>query len=247
MDTDLDSVSFTRPDLALALTLSGPREARKVAGLICRDLDRALTRHDDPADAVVLLGSTVVVRGIRGPKALRSVRRLLSGYDGRLLVEGDRYGEGAIVTDLSCRPTDRARARLVARDLDAFERIPPQFFARPPWVDPPLTRTERAARATYHPFLGRAEHAERRAARVGRRMGQLPITRRRGDFVPAPTNPSEHWAMLSTRLGRRLDVSGFLSLGHFAPSLAALLGYLDRAGCTDVRYRVLDWDTVRGD
>ena len=29
--------------------------------------------------------------------------------------------------------------------------------------------------------------------------------------------------------------------------LASLLLYLDRSGCRDFRYRLLDWDTVRGD
>jgi hypothetical protein len=49
------------------------------------------------------------------------------------------------------------------------------------------------------------------------------------------------------RLGDRLDIAGFLPVGHLAPSLAALVVYLDRAGCRDVRYRLLDWDDVRVD
>lgn len=54
-------------------------------------------------------------------------------------------------------------------------------------------------------------------------------------------------ALLTVRLDERLDVSTFLPDRHFAPSLAALVVHVERAGCTDLRYRLLDWDTVRGD
>lgn len=48
------------------------------------------------------------------------------------------------------------------------------------------------------------------------------------------------------RLGRRLDLS-FLFPDYTGPGLATLALYLDRAGCTDLRYRLTDWDDVRGD
>ena len=313
--TDLSDVELSRPDIAVALTPGTPGQALVVAEQVRADLPRKATRYQDTNSAVVVLGSSVVVRGIPSPAANHSVRRLLRGYPGDLLVEGDRYGEGAIVTDLSCRPTDRARARVVAGDLDDYSSTPHTFFLRPPWAAPALTRSERLARSTYTRFndvledaaaadpetqelwfhyrealregdldrmkrvAGRiaerrrelsparldgeydpktlaalrteplALHAKLRwGVRVASRMGQLPIRKQAGELVAA-TGRSFYAdpALLDARIGERLDVSMFLPMGHFAPSLAALVLYLDRAGCTDVRYRLLDWDTVRGD
>ena len=313
--TDLSDVDLSRSDITVALTLGTPGQAPVVAEQVRADLPRTATRYQDPKSAVVVLGSSVVVRGIPSPAGNRSVRRLLRGYPGDVLVEGDRYGEGAIVTDLSCRPTDRARARVVAGDLDDYSNTPHTFFLRPPWAAPALTRSERLARSTYTRFndvledaaaadpetqelwfhyrdalregdkdrMKRVEGriAERRrelsptrldgeydpktlaalrteplaldaklrwGVRVGRRMGQLPIKEQVGEVVAARgRNFHADPAFLDARIGERLDVSMFLPMGHFAPSLAALVLYLDRAGCTDVRYRLLDWDTVRGD
>ncbi len=264
---------------------------------------------------MVVLGSSLVVRGIQGAAAMRAARGLLSGYPGEVLVEGDRYGEGAIVTDLSCRPEDRAKAQVVAGDLEDYAGTHDELFLRPPWALPPITSAERLARSTYTRFYDALELAaaadpetqelwfhyrqalragdtdrlervqgriaERRrelspvrlegaydpktlaslrteplepdaepqwAARVGSRMGQLPITRRGDEYVVARGwRFSADATLLTVRLEDRLDVSMFLPMGHFAPSLASLVLYLDRAGCTDVRYRILDWDTVRAD
>lgn len=315
VDTDLTDATLARADMAVALTLGTPDQARAAARRVRADLPGTATRYDTPRDAVAVLGSSLVVRGIRDGDSVRTVRGLLSGYPGEVLVEGDRYGEGAIVTDLSCRPEDRAKAHVVAGDLEDYAGTHDDLFLRPPWALPPITSAERLARSTYTRFyealelaaaadpetqelwfhyrqalragdtdrLGRVQGriAERRrelspvrlegdydpktlgslraeplepdarprwAARVGRRMGQLPITERGGELV---LEEEDHFSanptMLTVRLEDRLDVSMFLPMGHFAPSLASLVLYLDRAGCTDVRYRILDWDTVRAD
>ena len=315
VDTDLTDATLGRADMAVALTLGTPDQARAAAKRVRADLPGTATRYDTPRDAVVVLGSSLAVRGIQGAAAMRAVRRLLSGYPGEVLVEGDRYGEGAIVTDLSCSPTDPTKAHVVAADLHDYAGTPADFFLRPPWARPPITSAERLARSTYTRFndvlelaaaadpetqelwfhyrqalragdtdrLGRVQDriAERRrelspvrlegdydpktlaslrteplepdarprwAARVGRRMGQLPVTERGDEYVVALGRRfSADPTLLSVRLEDRLDVSMFLPMGHFAPSLAALVLHLDRAGCADVRYRILDWDTVRAD
>lgn len=315
VDTDLSDADASRADIAVAVTFSRPQAARGMAGRLRADLPRAVTRYDDNREGVVVLGSSVLVRGIPGPAAYRLVRGLLRDHGGETLVEGDRYGEGAIVADLSCRPTERARAQVLASDLDDYARTPYTFFLRPPWAGPALTSSERLARSTYTRFNDVLEEAaaadpetqelwfryrealrkgdadrmkrvqnrlaERRrelsparldgeydprtlaalrteplaldakprwSVRVGRRMGQLPIREQAGEVVAARgRNFHADPAFLDVRVGERLDVSTFLPMGHFAPSLAALVLHLDRAGCTDVRYRLLDWDTVRGD
>lgn len=315
IDTDLTDAPLARADMAVALTLGTPDQARAAARRVRADLPGTATRYDTPRDAVVVLGSTLVVRGIQGAAPMRAVRGLLSGYPGEVLVEGDRYGEGAIVTDLSCRPEDPTKAHVVAADLHDFAGTSADFFLRPPWARPPITSAERLARSTYTRFYDALELAaaadpetqelwfhyrralragdmdrlervqgritERRrelsparlegaydprtlaslrteplepdarprwAARVGRRMGQLPITERGGELVLTEgRHLSANPTLLSVRLEDRLDVSMFLPIGRFAPSLASLVVYLDRVGCADVRYRPLDWDTVRAD
>ncbi|HLN75971.1 MAG TPA: hypothetical protein VK204_02925 [Nocardioidaceae bacterium] len=314
VDTDLSDADVSRADIAVAVTFTSPEAARGTAERLRADLPRAVTRYDH-RDAVVVLGSSVFVRGIPSPAANRSVRGLLRGYPGDVLVEGDRYGEGSIVADLSCRPTERARAQVLAGDLDDYASTPFDFFLRPPWARPALTGSERLARSTYTRFNDFLEDAadadpetqelwfhyreahrqgdvdrmsrvqnrisERRrelsparlegeydpktlaalrteplaldakprwSVRVGRRMGQLPVRRQAGDLVAGRDRDLvASPALLTVRLGERLDISTFLPIGHFAPSLASLVLHLHRAGCADVRYRLLDWDDVRVD
>jgi hypothetical protein len=315
VDTDLSDAGLSRPDMAVAVTFTSPEAARGMAERLRADLPRTATRYHDRRDAVVLLGSSVFVRGIPSPAANRSVRGLLGGYPGDVLVEGDRFGEGSIVADLRCRPTEPGRAQVLAADLADYAGTPYTFFLRPPWARPALTRSERLARSTYTRFNDVLEDAadadpetqelwfryrealrtgdsdrtsrvqnriaERRrelsparldgeydpktlaalrteplemdakprwSVRVGRRMGQLPVRRQAGDFVAdrgrgLDASPT----LLTVRLGERLDISTFLPSGHFAPSLATLVLHLHRSGCTDVRYRLLDWDDVRVD
>lgn len=314
IETELPDRLFPRVDMSLATTLGSPAEARQAADEIRARLSGHLTRYD-VREAVAVLGHSVVVRGVTSPSARRSVRRLLSGYGGRVLVEGDRFGEGAIVTDLNCRPTDRQEAAVVVRDLSTYATALDVFQLRPPWVGPALTAQERLARSTYplfadatmramgedtemaalsegylealysgdkegvdrfiarmharrlelaprrldrpydpptlrlllaEPYEGRARDAW--GARVGVRMGRLALTRHDNGTISLRSRASAIApALLTVRQGSRLDVSGFLPLRNFAPTLASLLLYLDRSGCRDFRYRLLDWDTVRGD
>lgn len=314
IDTELPDRLFPRVDMSLATTLGSPAEAREAADEIRALMSGRLTRYD-VREAVAVLGHSVVVRGVTSRSAKRSVRRLLSGYGGRVLVEGDRFGEGAIVTDLSCQPTDLQASAVVVRDLSTYATALDVFQLRPPWVGPALTAEERLARSTYplftdatmramgedtemaalsegylealysgdkegvdrfiarmharrlelaprrldrpydpptlrlllaEPYGGRARDAW--GARVGLRMGRLALTRHDNGTISLRSRDSAIApALLTVRQGGRLDVSGFLPLRNFAPSLASLLLYLDRSGCRDFRYRLLDWDTVRGD
>lgn len=64
-----------------------------------------------------------------------------------LLVQGDRFGEGHIVVDVSCRATDHDAAAAIAAPLADYPTGDP--YARPPWVGPRLTDDEVLARSTY--------------------------------------------------------------------------------------------------
>ena len=61
-----------------------------------------------------------------------------------VLVEGDRWGRGAIAFDMVCSG-DPDRLTTLAQDLADYV---PDTGMRPPWVDPPLTLDERGARRT---------------------------------------------------------------------------------------------------
>ena len=52
-----------------------------------------------------------------------------------LLVQGDRYGEGSIVIDVSCRATDHDAAAAIAAPLADYLRSELRTHVRP-WVGP---------------------------------------------------------------------------------------------------------------
>jgi hypothetical protein len=64
-----------------------------------------------------------------------------------VLVQGDRFGNGQVVADVSCRATDHEAAAAIAAPLADYPMGYPS--ARPPWVGPPLTEDEALARSTY--------------------------------------------------------------------------------------------------
>ena len=67
---------------------------------------------------------------------------------GEVLLEGDRFGEGSIVADLSCQPTDPASGTAMLDEVGDALLTAGQFSARPPWIGPPPTPREALARAT---------------------------------------------------------------------------------------------------
>jgi hypothetical protein len=73
----------------------------------------------------------------------------LSALGGSVLVEGDRYGEGSIVVDLSCTAESDAAAAALSAAIGDYGSLPYYALARPPWVDPPITANEALARSTY--------------------------------------------------------------------------------------------------
>ena len=66
-----------------------------------------------------------------------------------VLVEGDRYGEGSIVLDLSCTAPDAATAAAISTALGDYGAMPYYAYLRPPWRGEPLTSNEALARSTY--------------------------------------------------------------------------------------------------
>ncbi len=75
----------------------------------------------------------------------------LAGLGADPLVQGDRYGDGQIVVDVSCRAADHDAARAIATLLALYPAADP--YARPPWVGPPLTGDELLARETYRRWV----------------------------------------------------------------------------------------------
>jgi hypothetical protein len=110
---------------------------------------------------VIVHGPFVIVVGLDGDEEATGhpVADTLAELGAETFVEGDRYGEGAIVLDLSCVAASEAGADAMAATLeDTGISLP---AARPPWVDPPLTADERLARSTYRrwneAFLARVQ------------------------------------------------------------------------------------------
>lgn len=144
-------VTHTIPDTELnatvAVKLPGVRQARRVAALVRSSLS-AGDSHYRPRDAVVAVGSVVVVRGLGTRAGMRRVERTLEENGGRAQVQ-DWSRDRHISADMTCRPATRDRVRDAARDLADASSLPPGFHARAPWVGPPLTDAERLARSTY--------------------------------------------------------------------------------------------------
>jgi hypothetical protein len=108
------------------------------------------------ADAAVFtLGPILVVTGLKSetqadidePRT-HPIAHLLAAEGGRVVLEGDRFGEGSITADVSCRPAD-ALSGFALRDEIGDGVATGQFYTRPPWMDPPATDAEALARATY--------------------------------------------------------------------------------------------------
>ena len=73
----------------------------------------------------------------------------LTGLGASVLVEGDRFGEGSIVVDLSCTAASEEDATDIATAVGDYGAAPYYAYARPPWVGPPITAYEALARSTF--------------------------------------------------------------------------------------------------
>jgi hypothetical protein len=106
-------------------------------------------------DAVYSIGPVLVVTGLKSetgseidPPALHPLAHLLAAAGGDVLLEGDRFGEGSIIADISCRLDDAAAGGQLIDDLGDAIVTGGLYSTRPPWMGPPLTDAERLARAT---------------------------------------------------------------------------------------------------
>lgn len=107
---------------------------------------------DVPEGAAILVqGPMVLVTGLEtdpeGPPDPRIAELRQQGA--AVFVEGDRYGEGAIVVDLACAAPSDGVARELASAIDDYAAALSYSYVRPPWVGEPLTPDESLARATY--------------------------------------------------------------------------------------------------
>lgn len=106
--------------------------------------------------AVYTLGPVLVVTGLKSETqadidepAIHPIAHLLAATGGMVLLEGDRFGEGSITADVSCRPPDTATGLALRDEIGDAVATGGQFYTRPPWMDPPPTDAEALARATY--------------------------------------------------------------------------------------------------
>lgn len=268
-------------------------------------------------DSVWTIGSIVFVTGLRSETndgsaepPLHPIAHLLAAADGEVVVEGDRAGEGSIVTDLSCAPADVGQVGLLLDEI-GDTMITGRYMATPPWVARP-TAAQAAARAEIRRFqavgmvamsdpavrdlinrMGSATATERIAMidqlqievrrateaaaqgtidpeilalvlaepsgtdagvfgawlrQIGGLIGQLPLdVSAAGRLYPAPDDYGpEPWGAAVRFLGDRLEI-GEIGFVRTSTGLPLLLAYLDEHGCGNVRYRLVDFDTVRGD
>jgi hypothetical protein len=108
---------------------------------------------DTPDATALVLGRILVVTGLpadAGEEPIPLVAEL-GALGADVLVEGDRYGEGAIVVDMTCDAPTAEVATSLAASLGDFASAP--GLGRPPWVHPPLTESEELARATYRRWV----------------------------------------------------------------------------------------------
>jgi hypothetical protein len=80
------------------------------------------------------------------PPPRTPIERLLVKAGATVLLEGDRFSEGGMVLDASCRPPDAATAQRLADEIDEAI-LSTQYYAIPPWVEEP-TAEQVLARAT---------------------------------------------------------------------------------------------------
>ena len=107
----------------------------------------------DAARAVWTMDTMLFVTGLKSdrmfdeyPAPPLPLAQLLRRAGATVLLEGDRYGEGSIVTDLSCQPPDDATARQLDEELgDAI--LVAGYQGIPPWVKRPSPE-QALARAT---------------------------------------------------------------------------------------------------
>jgi hypothetical protein len=116
----------------------------------------------EPVDAVWTMGRTVVVTGLKAETAtsavdppIHPIAHRWAAAGAEVLIEGDRAGEGAIFTDVSCTPPDAATgAELRDAIGDTIDLV--RWSPRPPWVGPP-TDDQAATRREIATYLGLAQ------------------------------------------------------------------------------------------
>ena len=107
----------------------------------------------DAPDAVFTIDRLLFAVGFKSadmietyPPPRTPIERLIVKAGATVLLEGDRYNEGGMVLDASCRPPDTLTASRLADEIgDAI--VSTQYYAIPPWVEAPTTE-QALARAT---------------------------------------------------------------------------------------------------
>lgn len=190
-----------------ALTTLGPDalEQRYVATIVASfpsqaEASEAAQRVEVPTDAVVLQqGPLVIVTPLEhdpeGPADPRIAQ--LADLGGTVLVEGDRYGEGAMVADLACEASSAEHAAAIGTELGDFGAQLSYAYARPPWVGPPLTDDETLARSTYR----------RWATTIADSVAGDPVFAELGQRYLDATSAAER-AALTDELARRVREGG---------------------------------------
>ena len=110
-------------------------------------------------DAVYTIGPLLVVTGLESDAfatdvdpPLHPLAHLLAAVGADVRLEGDRFGEGSIVADISCRIANPATSAALVDEIgDAI--VTGQLNTRPPWIGQPITADEALARATFRRWV----------------------------------------------------------------------------------------------
>lgn len=226
------------------------------------------------------VGQTLYVEGLRGysqndlDHPLAHVFLWLGAQ--RVLVEGDRHGQGTIVVDFQCTAQSEDLAAELVEELgDYFFSFAP-YWLRPPWHPRGVSPQEAGARSTYR-RLDAGDRSVRRdpdahqgvvakfderptpsspgdAFEVWRRntsdlMGRvelLPIDERGSSYPVAGQDALNAAVGFVRREGHRVDVA-WVPFTQFGAGFPAFVHYMWDRGCRDMYYDLVDFEDVRGD
>ena len=193
----------------------------------------------------------------------------LKEFGGEVLVEGDRCGEGSIVTDFTCSCSEEEGNHL-KKELGQYMNLYYYLYALPPWHPKGLSPDQVRARETFNRLLsGKAEHPDN-DPEVVRKFKQRPLVTFLFDYAQwgidigfhvgqlQVVKQDEYWRVASKELpisGSAMDMHfedqtlslGWFTFNSFIYGFSSLVHYLAKHGCTNFRYELVDFDQVRGD
>lgn len=124
-----------------------PAAASAAIDAVRDDLVDLESAYAGRTQAVVRLGPLVVVRGLDRPAQVDEARSAVRSAGAVGVLVEDPAVEDSAYLDLRCLSTTITETARFAQDMVDFAAATVPYL-RPPWVDPPLSEAERAARST---------------------------------------------------------------------------------------------------